>query len=159
MEQVPLLKAPRNSKGFKKPKQKKEESLQIAVARFLMMKYPDVIFNSDIASGMRLTIGQAVKAKMMRSESGQPDLIIMEARGPFYGLCLELKKDKDALFLKDGKTYKKSEHIDKQAAMLERLRKKGYHAVFVCGIDEAMFAINYYMMQEINWSHVSYKHL
>lgn len=147
MEQTSLgFTKPKNPKGFKSPKQKKEENLQIAVAKYLMLQYPDVIFNSDIASGMRLTIGQAVKAKAMRSEKGQPDMILLEPRGAFFGLCLELKRDKDAVFLVDGVTLKADKHVREQAIILERLRYKGYFAQFACGFIEAKFIIDYYMM-------------
>jgi hypothetical protein len=148
MSQLPFgeVKVPANPKGFKKPKQKKhEEKLQLSVAKYIRLVYPGTIFNSDIASGMRLTMGQAIKAKMMRSESGQPDLTILEPRGPYAGMCLELKKDKSEVYLVDGITFKKDEHVEKQDKMLKRLRGKGYWANFVCGIDQATSVIDEYM--------------
>jgi hypothetical protein len=59
---------------------KQEENLQVAVCQYLRLQYPLVIFMSDIASGLRLSIGQAVKSKKLRSSRGQPDLFIAESR-------------------------------------------------------------------------------
>jgi hypothetical protein len=140
------IKVPKNPVGFKKPKNKKnEEKLQLSVAKYVRLAYPGTIFNSDVASGMRMNMGQAMIAKMMRSESGQPDLTIMEPRGKYGAMCMELKKDKSEVYLKDGVTLKQDEHIHKQAKMLERLRGKGYWANFVCSFDDAVHVIDEYM--------------
>ena len=140
------IKIAKNPVGFKKPKPKKhEEKLQLSVAKYVRVAYPGVIFNSDFASGMRMNMGQAMIAKMMRSESGQPDLTILEPRGKYAGMCLELKRDKSEVYLVDGVTLKKDEHVHKQSKMLKRLREKGYWANFVCGIDDAVHVIDEYM--------------
>ncbi len=163
MEQTSLF----SEKGMKKKggkKKKKEESLQIFLAKYMRLKYPDVIFQSDIASGIRLTIGQAVKAAAMRSGRGQPDLIIMEPKhskreyqgdiGPatmystYCGLCIELKNELSDVYLKDGKTISDSKsmlHVREQAAMLERLRRKGYFSCFGFGRTDCMRIIDEYM--------------
>lgn len=129
-------------------KKKKEESIQIFIARHMRIRYPDVIFNSDIASGMRLTIGQAVKAKAMRSSRAQPDIIILEPRGKFNGLCIEIKKGIYDVYLKDGVTIsnaKSSKHVREQNDMLIRLREKGYFAEFGFGISGCIKIIDEYM--------------
>jgi len=140
-----------SDRGLKKKggkKKKKEESLQIFLATFMRMKYPDVIFQSDIASGMFLTIGQAVKAKQMRSGRGQPDIIIMEPKGSYHGLCIELKNELSDVYLKDGVTIsdaKGKEHIREQDTMLKRLRNKGYFSTFGFGRDGCIKIIDTYM--------------
>ena len=121
---------------------KKEESLQIAVCRYIAHKYPDVIFSCDLASGMKLTIGQAVKAKKMRSSRAYPDLFIAEPRGGYAGLYLELKTVSP--WKKTG-GLKKDKHLEEQSEMLDRLWLKGYMAVFAVGIDEAIKIIDNYM--------------
>ena len=68
-----------------------EENLQIAVCNYLRAQYPKVLFNSDL-SGIKLTMGQAVKAKKLRSSKGFPDLVIYEPRGNYHALFLELKR-------------------------------------------------------------------
>ena len=123
----------------------KEENLQIAVSKYIRLKYPQVIFTSE-SSGLKLTIGQAVKAKKMRSERGLPDMIILEPKGKYCGLCLELKREDTTVFLKDG-SISKSKHIQEQAAVLRALNDKGYYATFAVGIDEAMRVVDRYMKQ------------
>lgn len=130
----------------KKRNAKEEENMQIQVASYLRAQYPKVIFRSDVASGIRLTMGQAIKAKKMQSGRGYPDIFISEPAGPYHGMYLELKKSREGVFLKDG-TLSKNAHIQEQAAMLKELETKGYYAAFCCGIVDAIYQINCYLNQ------------
>jgi len=118
-----------------------EATIQLQVCQWLRLQYPDVIFTSE-SSGIRLTIGQAKKAKQLRSGNGLPDLIILEPRGGFNGLCIELKKDSP--YKKDG-SLKTDEHLKEQDETLTRLSKKGYYAEFATGFEEAKDIITDYM--------------
>ena len=139
----PLTKTP-------KKRQHKEENIQIAVCNYLKEKYPHVIFMSDIASGMKLSIGQAVRAKKMRSSRGQPDLFIAHPMpnrifgGSFCGLFLELKSEGVKIYLKDG-SLRKDEHLQEQYNMLRRLDRLGYAQSFAVGFDEAKKIIDWYL--------------
>ncbi len=56
-----------------------ESDVQIAVAEYLTLRYPDVLFHSDFGSGVKLTPGQAIRQK--RQNGGRrawPDLTIAE---------------------------------------------------------------------------------
>ena len=126
----------------------KESELQIAVADYLRLQYPEVIFHSDFGSGIKLTKGQAIKQK--RQNGGRrawPDLFIAEpvfkedCTG-CYGLFIELKKDGTRLKKKNGEWA--SDHIAEQAEMLERLELRGYRAMFAVGFDEAKKIIDLY---------------
>lgn len=58
-----------------------ESDLQIQVADYLRLRYPDVLFHSDFGSGVKLTPGQAVKQK--RQNGGRrawPDMFIAEQK-------------------------------------------------------------------------------
>lgn len=44
-----------------------EAELQIQVADYLRLQYPDALFHSDFGSGIKLTIGQAAKQKRQNS--------------------------------------------------------------------------------------------
>lgn len=120
---------------------KREESLQMAVSNYLRLQYPDIIFTSE-SSGIRLTIGQAVKAKRLRSSKGLPDLIILEPKKKYSGLCLELKSKSP---LKKNGAFRKSEHLENQREILKNLTMKGYCAVFATGFDEAKEIIDNYL--------------
>ena len=144
-----------------------EADLQVQVAGYLRLQYPDVIFHSDYGSGVKLTMGQAIKQK--RQNGGRrawPDLFIAEPRGvkasckvmqsedrvireshfieQKYGLFIELKKAGTKIFTKKG-TLVSNEHIREQFDMLEQLRRKGYVAQFACGFDEAKEIIDNYL--------------
>ena len=120
---------------------KNETSLQIAICNYLKLQYPGVIFFSE-PSGLRVSIGQAVQLKKMRSQGKLPDLFIAEAKGQFHGLFIEIKVDSP--YKKDG-TLKKNEHLELQDIMIDRLRLKGYQACFGVGFDDCKKIIDDYM--------------
>jgi hypothetical protein len=120
-----------------------EAQIHEAVCNYIKLQYPKVMFNSDM-SGVKLTKLQAVRAAKLRSSKGFPDLVIYESRGKFKALFIELKKDRDELFCKDG-LFRKTEHIANQRIMLNRLSELGYEAVFACGFDEVKDIIDEYL--------------
>ena len=131
----------------------KESDLQIQVADYLRLQYPDVLFHSDFCSGIKLTMGQAAKQK--RQNGGRrawPDFFIAQPaqRSSEYpeacykfGLFLEFKKEGTRLKKRNGEWA--SEHIAEQAAVLEMLRYRGYVAEFAVGFDEAKRIIDEYL--------------
>ena len=144
-----------------------EAELQVQVADYLRLQYPSVMFHSDFGSGIKLTMGQAIKQK--RQNGGRrawPDMFIAEPRGvkasckvvmpedsvikeaqfieQKHGLFIELKKAGTRIFKKDG-TLVADEHIREQFDVLEQLRKRGYMAEFACGFDEAKRIIDGYL--------------
>lgn len=125
----------------------KEEKIQEQFCEWIKIQYPNVIFSCDLSSGMKLTIGQAVKAKKMRSSRALPDFTASEPKGKYHGFHLELKRSGTVIFKKDG-TLVADEHIREQHALLERLRIKGYYAEFAIGIEDAMKQFNNYMNQK-----------
>jgi hypothetical protein len=125
----------------------KEVDLQMQICRYLKLAYPNIIFRSDFASGMRMTIGQAVRHKNMQSERGFPDLFIAECRQGYCGLMLELKNGYDKVYKKNGE-FKKDKHIEEQAEIHARLIEKGYYALFVYNFDSAKQVIDYYLKQK-----------
>lgn len=114
-----------------------ESGLQIMVADYLRLQYPDVLFHSDFGSGIKLAMGQAAKQK--RQNGGKrawPDLFIAQPikTGWFgrvedgeiesimckrCGLFLELKKDGTRLKKKNGEWA--TRHIKEQAEVLKKL--------------------------------------
>lgn len=124
---------------------KKEESLQLQVCTYLKIQFPKTIFTCDLSSGMKLRIGQAIKASKMRSSRGLPDLFIAQKsfQGEYSGLFLELKKEGTRLHNKIGGWA--TPHIAEQYEILHRLRKLGYKAEFACGWGEAKKIIDQYL--------------
>lgn len=143
-----------------------ELELQAQVADYLRLQYPDVLFHSDFGSGIKLTMGQAIKQKRLQGgRRSWPDMFIAEPKNvkaeckvitdgdvieeahfleQKYGLFIELKKEGTRIFKKDG-TLVSDAHICEQFDMLEQLRQRGYVAEFACGFDEAKKIIDRYL--------------
>lgn len=120
-----------------------EDSIHISICDFIKTQYPDVIFSSE-PSGLRLPIGQAKKLARMRSGSKLLDIWIPEPRGPYHGLFFEVKAESP--FQKNGSLYS-DKHLAEQAKMIERLKKKGYQAMFVWSVEQGVIEMNKYMRQ------------
>lgn len=135
-----------------------EENLQIQIANYLNLKYPNVLFHSDVGSGVRLTMNQAARQKRLNvGRRGWPDLAIMKPKHGYYGLFIELKKEKERIFAGNRaknrfKSLDKleycSEHLMEQADVLFLLNKAGYLALFCIGFDETIKLIDNYLGEE-----------
>ena len=130
-----------------------EAELQVAVAEYIRLQYPKVLFHSDFGSGIKLTKGQAIKQKRQNGGiRGWPDMFIAE---PYYfidgdispGLFIELKKEGTRLKKKDGSWA--SEHIAEQAELLEKLRERGYEAEFGVGFNDTKKIIDNYLKKGV----------
>ena len=136
----------------------REIDLQAQVADYIRLQYPNVIFHSDFGSGIKLTMGQAIKQKRLNGgRRSWPDMFIAEqsvrhedvsdhaiGEWNYAGLFIELKREGTRIFKKDGKLVA-DEHIREQFDMLHDLRARGYAAEFACGFDEAKKLIDDYM--------------
>ena len=120
-----------------------EQSVHFQVCQYLKYQYPNVLFQTDL-SGIKLTIGQAVKLKSLRSGRAWPDIFIAEPKDGLHGLYIELKRDGEKLFKRDGFTFV-SEHIEEQNQILEKLMDKGYFSCFAIGFDQAKLIIDSYL--------------
>ncbi len=123
---------------------RKEESLHSAVVRYVVHQYPDLILRTDYASGLRMTMGQALKNKSLQTCSKWPDIQICRASNGYTGLFIELKKEGASPFKKDG-TLRKCPHTEAQWVTLQRLSAEGYLAVFGVGFDSVKKIIDDYL--------------
>jgi len=121
-----------------------ESELQIQVADYLRLQYPEVLFHSDFGSGIKLTMGQAVKQKRLNGgHRAWPDMFIAKAKGGYHGLFIELKKNGTRLFRRDG--FPASQHIAEQEQALIGLSDAGYRAMFAVGFEQAKEIIDNYL--------------
>lgn len=126
---------------------KHEESIQKQICHYLRLQYAHVIFRSDYASGLRLTMNQARVHRSLQSGRAFPDLFIYEPSRGFHGMALELKKDGTTIILKTGPRKGRltsDPHVQEQAQVINDLRHKGYYADFAVGFDDAVNKINWY---------------
>lgn len=129
-----------------------EKKLSWKIAEYLAYQYPELEFRFDIAADMKLTIGQSTISKeKLRHQRGYHDLTILEARGGYFGLLIELKKDRSEVYRQDGKLKKRynkvtgSDHNIEQYKHLEKMRGKGYWADYGFGFDHTKGIIDGYM--------------
>jgi len=120
-----------------------EKTLHRSVCDYIRLQYPSVLFNSDLAGATKLTIGQAVAIKNLRSNRGWPDIFIAEPRHGYHGLFIELKKEGVRLFKKNGDTV--DDHVAEQIKMSELLIERKYVAKFAIGFDLAKEIIDDYL--------------
>jgi hypothetical protein len=127
-------------------KKQPEYYLQKQICKYISIQYPEVLFLSDTVASVALTILQGVRNKEIQKESFKcPDLIILEPKGKFHGLCIELKVKSP--FKKNGE-LKKNEHLEGQQKSLFDLKQKGYLAMFSWGFDQTKELIDWYMSQK-----------
>lgn len=112
-----------------------EESVQAAIVKYIKWKHPNVRYCASLG-GIRTTFRQAAKAKRTGYIKGKNDLDIYEARGGYHALFLEIKKDK------------KSYPTPEQKRWLQDMEQRGYHAIVVKGVDEAVEAIEKYLAMQ-----------
>ena len=124
-----------------------EASLHQQVVNYLKWQYPNVLFRTDFAAGIKMTIGQAVKHKKLQKCKAWPDLFIAARFGGYSGLFIEIKKDRSEVYLKSG-VLKNDAHILEQYEMLTGLHIRGYYAVFGCGFEDIKNIIDNYLKQE-----------
>jgi len=132
---------------------KEELNIQKAIAEYLHIVHPDILFRSDLG-GIRLTRGLRVQAKLLQDgRHGYPDMFLSEPRGQYHGLYGELKTGAGEVFLKDGVTFRKDEHVAEQWAMIQMLRQRGYAADWWLGYDDAIAKIEAYLALEhtVGW--------
>ena len=123
-----------------------EATVHQQVVNYLKLQYPKVLFRTDFAAGIKMTIGQAMKHKKLQWGSKWPDLFIAakSSYGNYSGLFLEIKRDKSEVYKKDG-TMKNDIHIQDQLDMLVKLCDNGFVARFACGFLGAKQIIDEYL--------------
>jgi hypothetical protein len=117
--------------------------LQKQVCAYLDYQFPETMYLSDTIANIHLTPQQQVRNKAIQKASFHcPDLLILEPKGGWHGLFIELKVKSP--YKKDG-TLLKSEHLENQSRTIEDLKAKGYYALFAWDFDEIVKIINKYM--------------
>jgi hypothetical protein len=132
----------------RRPKNKQpEQELYKAIARYLSMQHPNLLWRFDFAAGLRMNYGKIKIHNIVNPCKGWPDLIIFEQRKGWGALVIEIKAEGNSPYKKDFE-LKKDVHLEAQAAMLERFSALGYYAAFATGFDECVAMIEKYLKLE-----------
>ena len=97
---------------------------------------PDLKMLWASLNGVRLTIGQAVKAKKAGMKKGYPDIGLDVARGGYHGLRIELKREKGGRLEPEQKEW------------LQDLAEYGYFACVCRGANAAKLVLINYLRGE-----------
>lgn len=121
-----------------------EQTIQTQLCQWMKLQYPNVIFHVDAGSAKKRSFIEQNIHKKQQFAPGIPDFSIYKPNRGYYGLFIELKKDRAALYTTKG-LYRNTEHINDQIRFIELLRAEGYKAEFACGFEEAKQIITEYL--------------
>lgn len=121
-----------------------EAALHQNICDYLHYQHRGVLFRTDFAAGIKMTIGQAAKHKRLQHSRAFPDLQIVKACRGYHGCFIELKREGSGTFLKDG-SLSRNPHVQEQAQMLVQLNTEGYYAVFAEGWEQAKMVVDGYL--------------
>lgn len=113
----------------------KESSEQIKVVNRVRHFYPDVLIFA-IPNGGGRTPMEATRLKEEGVLAGVCDLMVLEARGGWFGLFIEMKR------LTGGRVS------DEQADFMAKARERGFKCVVGVGAEDAWAKFERYMAQE-----------
>lgn len=85
------------------------------------------------SSGVRVSIGTALKMKKAGAIKGWPDVMLPVESESYNGLFIELKRRRGGIVSQD------------QQAVHDLLREQGYRVEVCCGADEAICVISDYL--------------
>lgn len=123
-----------NNKKFPFPTEYQEQTRIFILARLHAQKYPELRFLTGSLSGVRLSIGVAMKAKKAGClVRGVPDLFLPIHRNKYSGLWIELKRVKGGRIEPEQKIW------------AEMLTSQGYCHEFCKGADAAWKVITDYL--------------
>lgn len=121
----------------------KEYHVCKAVAQYMRLKYPYVLFHFDLA-GLNLSRAQAGMMKAIQGSRGWPDLMILHPENGRV-LFLEIKAEGTRLINRQCKLA--TPHLREQSETLQAISKCKHEALFAVGVDECIEFINAFLWQ------------
>ena len=110
-----------------------EAQLQTALIKYINWAYPKIRYCASLGGQYQKFISQRKKAKATGYVAGFPDLQIMEIRGEYHGLFIELKLNK--------RCYASQQQLN----WIKDLKERGYYAKVCKGLDECIETLDYYL--------------
>jgi len=117
----------------KEPDEWRQQAALFLWAEEMLDRYPELDLLEGSLNGVKLTKGQAIKAKRCGMKKGVPDLHLPVASRGFHSLYIELKKKKGGV------------EEPEQIARISRLNDEGNYALFCYGIAQAIDTIKWYL--------------
>lgn len=116
---------------------KKEDALNVAVANYIKLQYPNAFF-AHVPNGGSRNVIEAVKLKKMGVRKGLPDILIFQRKffkdkSSYAGLFIELK-------------IKPNKPTEEQIFAMNELRKNGWNGDVCYDFDSAKIIIDNYFL-------------
>lgn len=119
------------------PSEHKQQCIIFAWAEIIAITYPELRLLNGSLNGVRLTPGQAKKARDAGMKRGYPDIQLPVARGGYHGLYIELKKERGSYPTPDQKQW------------IRDLNDQDYYACVARGSEAAMDIIMKYLNEQL----------
>jgi len=113
-----------------------EAQLQKAVVNYIKLRWPQIRYCASLGGQYQKFPSQRKKAKDTGYVAGFPDLQILEARGGYFGLFIEIKLNKQCY----ASQYQKD--------WIEDLLVRGYQAKVCKGYDECIDLLEDYFIDK-----------
>lgn len=120
-----------------------EKALTSQICTYIRLQYPEVYFFTDPSGMFQKGWGAKKQLHDNRSTHAQLDVIILEPRGWYHGLVVELKREGERLYKKDNTPV--TPHVGDQMESVNHLLRKGYFADFAIGFYQAKEVIDRYL--------------
>ena len=125
-----------------------ENEVYKIVARHLSTYYQETPYHFDLSGVNNTSRYSRGLYKLINRSPGFPDLIVYQRSHPdfgdYFGLALETKRDGVKVRKADGSLLS-DQHIQEQAAYLQKLSGKGYYAAFGIGARDCIKLIDEYL--------------
>ena len=110
-----------------------EAKLQKAVVDYIKLQYPKAKYCASLGGQYQKFVSQRKKAKETGYVAGFPDLQIVEPKGNYHGLFIEIKLNKQCY----ASGYQKQ--------WIKHLQQRGYRAEICKGFNECINLIDEYL--------------
>ena len=126
-------------------KKNPEYHIQADFVGMMNTRHPEILVFSDTAAHIKKTMIQQKRANALSSPREKwPDVFVAQPSGDYAGFWIEFKAD-SPYYKNEPTKLKKDDHIEAQAATMERLRSKGYKCEFAWSAEMAFEMVEAYL--------------
>lgn len=126
---------------MRKKRENKEYLTCKAIAEYLRLQYPNVLFHYDLA-GLNLSRAQAGMMRAIQGCKGWPDLMILH---PSNGKVLFIEVKAEGVKLTNRNNDYATPHLTEQAETILKIRHTKHEAMFAVGLNQALIHIKSFL--------------